>query len=272
MRLSIQDVLLPGKSLQEKFENAARYGFDGVEVVAGPGLALCERAPEIERASKAGGVPVAAICPHPTHDPLMPDPDERGRRFEQLRELLACVDALGAAGIICVPVRLPHRFEVDDWAKRYEVIGDIAVGAFRAWAEGLPGGKARIFLEPLNRYEAYFLNRLEQAVALCRRIDHPRVQMLGDLFHMNIEEIDLGEPFRAAGAYLGHVHIADNNRYPPGYGMMDYHPAFAALKAIGYPGYVSVECWPPDGAANIGAPEAVWPATVRFLREVWENA
>jgi sugar phosphate isomerase/epimerase len=95
---------------------------------------------------------------------------------------------------------------------------------------------------------------------------------LGDLFHMNIEEADLGEPLQSAGARLGHVHIADNNRFEPGAGCLDFDAPLAALKAIDYRGYLSIECWSPKGPRLSGNPVDVLPKTVRFLRETWEAA
>ena len=109
-------------------------------------------------------------------------------------------------------------------------------------------------------------------MTLAERIGHPRVVALGDLFHMNIEEADLGEPLRAAGDRLGHVHIADNNRFEPGAGCLDFGTPLAALKAIGYDGFLSIECWSPRGPRLSGDPEAILPATVGFLRGQWAAA
>jgi len=80
MRLAIQTSRLPGDSLDEKFANARRYGFDGVEVSIGPSFDLAERFADVRSASTSSGVPVSAICTHSIHDPLMPDNHEREER------------------------------------------------------------------------------------------------------------------------------------------------------------------------------------------------
>jgi sugar phosphate isomerase/epimerase len=267
MKVAIQTLLLPGGDLAEQFANAARYGFDAVEVAVGPAFDLGERFAEVRRASESSGLPVCAICTHPIHDPLVPDPTDRARRFAALADLLRLADDLGARGVVSVPVRPPHAFP--EMADRDRELFDLAAGEFRRWAAALPAGRSAVFLEPLNRYEAFFLNRVEQAVALAERIGHPRVAALADLFHMNIEEADLGKPLRAAGSRLGHVHVADNNRFEPGAGCLDFRTPLAALKATGYDGYVSIECWSPKGPRISGDPETTLPATVRFLRERW---
>ena len=40
---------------------------------------------------------------------------------------------------------------------------------------------------------------------------------------------------------LGHVHIADNHRYQPGSGTLDFHALFEQLRADNYQGYVVYE-------------------------------
>src|SRR5688572_25666819 len=104
MRLAIQTSRLPGDSLGDKFANAGRFGFDGVEVNIGPEFDLAEHFDEVREASQTARKPVSGICTHSIHDPLMPDPAERARRFAELAELVRLADGLGADGVISVPV------------------------------------------------------------------------------------------------------------------------------------------------------------------------
>ena len=265
MKLAIQTLLLPGDSLAERFENAARFGFDGVEVAIGPSFDLIAHVDQVRWASEGAGIPVCAICTHPTHDPLHPDPAERAKRFHTLTLLIEAAGDLGAAGVVSVPVRPPDRFpDLEE-----EQVMQVAAESFSEWAARAPAGDAAIFLEPLNRYEAWFLNRVEQAAALAELVASPRVQALGDLFHMNIEESALDAPLTAAGSRLGLVHIADNNRFEPGAGCLDFRRPFAALKEMNYQGYLSIECWSPKGPRLSTDPEQALPRTVAFLRDIW---
>lgn len=273
IRIAIQTLLLPGRDAHERFENAARFGFDAVEVAVGPQYDLVSHVGEIRGASRASGIPVAAICTHPIHDPLQDDPAERARRLGALSDLLGMADDLGAAGVVSVPVRPARVFASPQ--ERDQAVASLtrtAIDVFGAWAAALPEGRAALFLEPLNRYEAFFLNRVGQAVEIAAQIAHPRVLVLGDLFHMNIEEASLAEPLMHAGRYLGHVHIADNNRLQPGAGCLDFASSFRSLQALGYDGYVSIECFSPGGPVIQGEPESALPETVRFLRAQWERA
>jgi sugar phosphate isomerase/epimerase len=273
MKLSIQTLLLPGKNLEEKFTNAARFGFNAVEIVVNPQFDLAENLAEIHNAMRSSGLPVSDICTHPMHDPIVPEYAERQKRLRALAELMILADELGASGVICVPVRPPFEFpDLSPWKDRYDLLKALTIETLGEWASGLETGKAALFLEPLNRYEAYFLNRVEQAVEICRAIDHSRVKLLADFFHMNIEERNFSAPLRLAGDLLGMVHIADNNRLQPGRGCMDYRQGFAVLKAIAYSGYISIECWSPEGAVIEGDPEAALPETVRYLRSAWSDS
>jgi D-psicose/D-tagatose/L-ribulose 3-epimerase len=62
-----------------------------------------------------------------------------------------------------------------------------------------------------------------------------------DLFHMNIEEADWAQALRDAGDYLVDVHVADNNRLPPGQGALDWDLLMRTLRDIGYDQYLTVE-------------------------------
>ena len=270
LRIGIQAPMLPGRDLDEQFATAARLGSDGVELTVRADADLAALLREASAASAASGLPVAAICTSGGHDPLQDEADERSRRFALLAEVVALADALGATGVISVPHRPPARFGSPEERSRF--VSDLterAVDAYGTWATVLPEGSAAVFLEPLNRYESSFLNRVGQAVDIAQRIAHPRVRALADLFHMNIEEADMGAPIADAGALLGHVHVADNNRLEPGAGCLDFGPSFAALADIGYGGFVSLEC----GLSATGDDRArVLGDAVRYLREQWSIA
>ncbi|CAA9573107.1 MAG: DNA polymerase III subunits gamma and tau [uncultured Thermomicrobiales bacterium] len=198
------------------------------------------------------------------------DADERAQRFALLREVVGFADAIGARGVISVPHRPAGRFgSPGERARFVDGLSERAVDAYGTWAAALPEGSAAVFLEPLNRYESSFLNRVGQAADIAQRIAHPRVLALADLFHMNIEEADLAAPIADAGPLLGHVHVADNNRLEPGAGCLDLVPTFAALAEIGYDGWVSLEC----GLSTTGDDrERVLAAAMAYLRDQWATA
>ncbi len=107
-----------------------------------------------------------------------------------------------------------------------------------------------LLYEPLNRYETNLFNRQGDTATWLRTLRTRNVRLLCDLFHMAIEEADLAAALREAGALVGHVHFADSNRRAIGYGHTNVAPIIAALRAIGYAGYLSAEILPlPDDTA-----------------------
>ena len=270
LMIGIQAPLLPGNTLEERFATAARLGCDGVELTIAADADLDALQADVDRAASASGVPVAAICTSGGHDPLRDDADEQEQRFALLREVVGFADAIGARGVISVPHRPAGRFgSPGERARFVDGLSERAVDAYGTWAAALPEGSAAVFLEPLNRYESSFLNRVGQAADIAQRIAHPRVLALADLFHMNIEEADLAAPIADAGPLLGHVHVADNNRLEPGAGCLDLVPTFAALAEIGYDGWVSLEC----GLSTTGDDrERVLAAAMAYLRDQWATA
>ena len=104
-----------------------------------------------------------------------------------------------------------------------------------------------LLYEPINRYETNLINRLDDGVALLKGLATSNVKILADLYHMNIEEVNLSAAIRAAAGFIGHVHFADSNRRAAGMGHTDFAPIVAALRDIGYSGYLSAEVLPlPD--------------------------
>lgn len=104
-----------------------------------------------------------------------------------------------------------------------------------------------VFLEPLNRYETNLCNTLEDGIEIIKKVGNQHLSLLADLFHMNIEEEEIGASLGAAGHYIGHLHFVDSNRRPAGCGHLSYAPIAAALRTIRYSGWVSAEAFPyPD--------------------------
>ena len=123
--------------------------------------------------------------------------------------------------------------------------------SLRALADHAKNRAQPLLYEPLNRYETNLANTVAAGLELVDSPGCENVQLLADLFHMNIEEADIGQALRTAGARLGHVHFVDSNRRPAGCGHLDYGPIAAALREITYSGYASAEAlpWPDSRAA-----------------------
>ena len=266
MKLSCQEQLLPGSTLQEKFDVAVRAGFDGIELRARGDGHFAARLPEL-RAAARDGVVMRTVCPEADHFIGHFDAALRLDAIEQLRSQLSVIAELGGEGVLTpaswgmfslrLPPFVPPRPPEEDRAVLLEALVELSV---HAAAEGV-----WLALEPINRYEDHMLNRLDQGSDLAeeagRRSGADSVRLVADLFHMNIEEDDLAAAITTAGTRIAHVHVDDSNRLQPGTGHIDFPAVFAALRGIGYDGWLTLEC------RLRGTPETALPATTRFLRQ-----
>jgi len=112
-------------------------------------------------------------------------------------------------------------------------------------------------LEPINRYEVNIFNNIGDTAAFLSKyeykFDTERIGILADTFHMNIEEAIIEDSFKIYSGLIKHIHFADSNRWPPGYGHIDFKNIMEVLKFTGYNGYISFEMLPmpdPDTAAR----------------------
>jgi sugar phosphate isomerase/epimerase len=119
-----------------------------------------------------------------------------------------------------------------------------AVQGIQECADYAAAKNIRFCIEAWNRYETYFGNTVAQVLKLCEAVDRPNVGVMGDSFHMALEERNIADAYRSAGKKLFHVHFADSNRAAPGAGHTDFEPILRTLKEIGYDGFISFELLP----------------------------
>jgi sugar phosphate isomerase/epimerase len=98
-----------------------------------------------------------------------------------------------------------------------------------------------IVIEPQNRFNTNIIFTVMEGVALIERVGSEWVTVLGDTFHMNIEEVSMTAPLLIAGQHLRHMHFGDSNRLAPGRGHLNFPEIIATLEAAGYAGFVSLE-------------------------------
>jgi sugar phosphate isomerase/epimerase len=101
-----------------------------------------------------------------------------------------------------------------------------------------------LIYEPLNRYETNLLKTISAGIEFLKTLSTNNVKLLADLFHMNIEEVNLAEAIRQGAGHIGHIHFVDSNRQAAGLGHTDFAPIAAAIKESGFDGYLSAEATP----------------------------
>jgi D-psicose/D-tagatose/L-ribulose 3-epimerase len=212
-------------------------GFDGIEVpIFDPSTFGAEA---IRRAAEAHqlDVTVCTVMP-PGLTVFDDDASVRAKALTYLRDCSKRIADAGAtllAGPMYSPVGyLPGR-------RRTETEFQRAIQCYQELAPTLVENGVTIALEPLNRFETFFLNTAADAAALCDAVGHPSVGILFDTFHANIEEKDIAQGYRTVARHLKHVHTCENDRGTPGSGHVEWAAVFAALREIGYDGWLTIE-------------------------------
>ena len=247
-------------------------GFDGVEVPLFRPASFA--AAEIRKGTEANGLE-CTICSGLVNglSLISGDSDVRRNTIVHLREAIQAGAEAGAkiiAGPLYSPVGyLPGRRRTEDewkWAvEGYQAVGDALI------AHGVT-----LAIEPLNRFETYFLNTAADAARLCDEVNHPNVGVLFDTFHANIEEKDIAAGYRTVGRHLKHVHTCENDRGIPGSGHVEWPSVFAVLRELKYDGWLTIESFgfalgELSAAASIWrdiekTPESIAYEGVKFLR------
>ena len=221
----------------------ADHGFSGVELTAMyhvvPEETSTERRAEIRRYIAGKGLEISAL--HFIFAPGMKMISEnpavrRGiaDHMVSVMRLAADLEApavvIGGGGVRSIPPSMVR----EEGVKR--VMGIYTDVAKRCESLGVVAG-----FEALNRYESNFGNTLAECCAIVEEIGSPIMKVVGDTFHMNIEDGPLGPAIETVGDRLAHLHIPDSHRLAPGGGHIDFPPVIEALRNIGYLGYVSFE-------------------------------
>ena len=116
-----------------------------------------------------------------------------------------------------------------------------AVRSYKEIAKVAEDHGVTVAVEPLNRFETYFLNTASDAKQFVQEIGSPRIGILFDTFHANIEEKSVPEAILECDPYLAHVHISENDRGIPGTGHVDWNGVRSSLRKISYAGRLVVE-------------------------------
>ena len=221
---------------------AKQLGFDVLEVNAGT---LAQMEPDARRslrdASLDAGIPMSCcIGLPPSSDLASPDASVRATGIRHLGRIADAMLDCGIerlTGIIysCWPGTLEGRSGGKGEARRWS-IASMKEAAKRAEDHGLV-----YHVEVVNRFEQFIMNTAAEAVSYVREVGSRSLKILLDTYHMNIEETSFEEAIVTAGDLLGHLHIGENNRTPPGRGHIPWAEVGRALRKIDFQGWVVME-------------------------------
>ena len=255
-----------------------RTGYDGAEIPMFEGDVAHYR--EVGRWLREAGLATTGIgiMPGPK-SAVSPDRLQREGALDHIKWLVDCTEAIGG-DVVAGPLHQPlgeftgrgPTAEENGFAA--EVLNKAAAYAAQA--------KMAVAIEPLNRFECYFLNTARQAAELVKAVGAPNFGYLYDTFHFNIEEDDPVAVIPETIGAIKHVHISENNRGTPGAGHIAFQPVFSALKSAGYDGWMTIEAF---GSAlpDLAAATRIWRTLFRqesdvygqgyaLMRQGWDRA
>lgn len=258
------------------FKTLKKTGYDGIEIPMFEGEPAHFQ--KIGRALRDEGLEAKGITvmPSAAHDAISPDAEARAGAVRHVGWATDCTEALGGRLLSGPMHQALGRFSGggrtdEEWARGVETLQEAADYAAKA-------GVA-LSIEPLNRFECYFLNTVADAARFTRDLDRPNVGVLYDTFHANIEEKD---PVGVIAPHLdaiNHVHVSANDRGTPGKDHVPYLDTFRALKGGGYDGWLTIEAFGralPDLAAATRVwrdffpePKEVYTFGHDFIRNSW---
>ncbi len=217
-----------------------RAGYDGVEIPVFEGeVAHYQRLGAALRDAGLGCTAITVI-PDAAHSPISPDAGHRQGARDYLAWATDCAAALGSP-MLCGPFHQPLG-QFSGGGPTEQERGWCAE-VHRAAAERAAGQGVSLVMEYLNRFECYFVNTMADAVAHATRVGHPGFGVMHDTFHANIEEADPVGAIAQAGPFLRHIHISENDRGTPGRGHLPWPAIFAAIRARGYDGWLTIEAF-----------------------------
>lgn len=180
--------------------------------------------------------------------------EERYEAIKYMKHLIDVVNAVGSqyySGLISAPGGYFTGKGPTEKELEYSASG-LKEAAIYAKKYGI-----NLCIEPVNRYESYVINTIEDALELIKNINEPNVGLLIDTYHMNIEEKNFRDPILKAGKNIFLVHVNENDRGTPGEGHVNWDAVFMALKEVGYNDYVTIESFVGSGI-DISRLVAIW--------------
>lgn len=220
---------------------AQKCGFDILEINA-PKITLMsdkERDALKSAAENAGLGLTYSIGLKDDMDLASEDAATRKRGVAHLQDIARAMKYLG--GTIMAGINY------SSWPRRLlpnedkQVLTDRAVEGVREAIKSAEDCGVIFCIEVVNRFEQFMMNTAAEGIAFAERVGSPNCKILLDTFHMNIEEDSLRGCIVEAGTLLGHFHLGETNRRPPGRGRMPWPEIFGALREINYQGAVVME-------------------------------
>lgn len=251
-------------SLEERLEAAAAAGFQSIEFVGEYAGWTDSKVTEVKRLCQSFGLGIDMLLATPAWDqrPVsMLDPDQRDNFLADVRNAISYAQKLEVPEILLLSGNtIPGR-------TREEQSASLCEGAQRAGDLAADVGII-LALEPINSLvtrKNFFLNTCSEGLEFVRRINHPNVKLLFDVYHEQVQAGNTIQTLMEAAPEIATIHVADNpGRNEPGSGEINYRNIYKTIRQMGFRGYVAMEYFP------TGEQVGSLSRALAEFREVWE--
>lgn len=259
------------------FDKLKTMGFDGIEIPLGkPFLKTLPKSGIKKKIGETGIKCVFSTGLDEERNIISPDQSKRRRGVEYLKECMEIAAEFGSdvlGGVLYAPWGgfTGVGRTLSEWKFCKEGLARVA--------ELAKSSKIVLAIEPVNRFESYFLNTASDTKRLIEEIGSPNIKMQLDTFQMNVEENSMYEAIKVAGSLLYHFHCCASHRGIPGTGHVEWSEVFKALREVNYSRWLVIESFTPKIVEGFGRQTAVWrklaPSTdaiaeqgLEFLRSI----
>ena len=272
MPFAICNEIFQGWKLEDAMSYAAKAGYDAIEIAPFTLGKYVTDIPAAERqrireAAKQAGIAISGI-----HWVLVQaegmylnhsDPTIRQRTAKYFCDLIDFCADLGGHIIV---VGSPKQRNVLEGASP-EQAWDWAKETFRPSVQRALDRGLTICLEPLAPTETNFINTAAEAVRFVKQFRSPSFKIILDVKAMCSEEKPIPQIIQESWPDFAYFHANDKNLKGPGFGDVDFKPIAAALREVGYDGYVSVEVFKFEEG-----PEVIASQSIAYLKKVFAPA
>lgn len=269
MKFAICNEIYQGWKLEDTLAHAARLGYAGVEIAP---FTLANSVNDISTSERrriralAAQSKIAIVGLHW----LLVKPEGlylnhtdaaiRERTAKYFVDLVdCCADFGGSIMVVGSPKQrnlLPGVSREQGW--------DWTAATFRDAVKRAGDRAVTICFEPLAPAETNFINTAAEAIQFTQQFNSPRFKIIIDVKAMCSESKPIPQIIRESWPHFAHFHANDKNLKGPGFGEVDFKPIAAALKEVGYDGYVSVEVFTFEEGA-----ETIASKSIEYLRRVF---
>jgi sugar phosphate isomerase/epimerase len=266
MKFAICNEIYQGWTLEDTLAHAARLGYAGLEISPFTLANAVTDISGIERQRIRDLAARHAIAIVGLHWLLVKpeglylnhtDASIRERTAKYFVELVdCCADFGGTIMVVGSPKqrnRLPGVTHAQAW--------EWTANTFRDAVKRAEDRGVTICFEPLAPAETNFINTAAEAIEFVKPFNSPAFKIIIDVKAMSSEAKPIPQIIREAWPHFAHFHANDKNLKGPGFGDVDFRPIAAALREVGYEGYVSVEVFKFEEG-----PEVIARQSLEYLR------